>query len=151
MKFLLFVALFAISAPCVRAISTQDELIDAAKDADSIVCIRIYAQPNPRVDVISVWKPNDNISEEVSIRQSVNTFILQHPSLNPPKYDCAFLLISKFPKGDFNGPAPFVQVSAIDIEDKSLLFGGHKLDLQDTRKLILKSLKSAQQDAAANP
>ncbi len=133
-------------------ITTQDELISAAKNADFIGCIRIYAHPKPRAEIISVWTPDNSSSLELSVRQSVNAFVLETPSLNPPKYDSAFLFMCKSPVGDFNTlPTTYTTVTAVPIEDRCLLFSGHKLPLEDAKRLIRAATNTAQQDAAANP
>jgi hypothetical protein len=152
MKTISIIAILLIASAHLWAITTQEELLSVAKDADLIVCIRITAHPKPKVSVISVWKPDDSISQELSIHQIVNTFIENHPYLNPPKYDHAFLLLSKISKGDSDGPPiSFARVTSVDIENHSLVFGGHKMPLEDAKRLIQSSLQRAERDAAANP
>jgi hypothetical protein len=122
-----------------KEITTEADLLSAARKADVVGYLAIYAYPQPRAEVISAWKPTDSAPLATAVRQGINAYVLSHPALNPPKESGFFLFLCGGPTGVTEGvPSSFSEVELIPTEERCVMLEGKKISLDDIKKAIRK-------------
>lgn len=73
---------------------SSKNILEVAAHSDAIVVIDLTPT---MVRIFSVWKPDDNVSQKVPIKNGINHFLLDHPVFNPPKDEQLILLFLRYP------------------------------------------------------
>ena len=135
----LFLTLALQAASQARTISKIEDLGTLSEKSDSIFSIKIIANRNPWIEIVSVWKKNKGITDEI-IAKALNRYIDESRVLTEPVQSKSMLLFMSSGR-----------ISTIDIDHKSLVIGNHLLPLEDAKRIVRKTQNTAEQGAAANP
>jgi hypothetical protein len=132
--------LFLVSlASYANAASLTSELSAQSSKANCVFSIKVVAHRSPWVEIVSIWKRDKDITDD-TIAHALNHFIDEDHVLADPIEAKSMLLFLSSGK-----------ITSIDIDHKSLVMGAHLLPLEDAKRIVRSSNKSAEQGAAANP
>lgn len=93
MKLLLAMLFLACGSFAYATELSSKNILDIAVHSDAIVVIDLTPS---MVRIYSVWKPDNNVSQAVPIKNGINHFLVDHPAFNPPKEEQLVLLLLRY-------------------------------------------------------